>query len=424
MVLRRAEAHYQQRENLYLKDPNAQLWMGRFMREESEAAALKEVLDSDHAPASRTFFVSRPALVGDHKIHVAISVDAAALARVPRLGPPATPQPYLVYSIIEAILFALLEQAQRDLYMPNPSGAGPSDLGRLPYDTPEISVYAISTMVRAALVRAGHTLAGAGTNAKFNALSSLLYEGRSPAGRLLIAPHNHAALDVALRFEEPVRLAEARHVRKLLEASGPAYALLMDHSHVYGLGAVVAGTELETEEIFTIAIRKGGVWQLEHGSSVLFTVRDNQPHLPTPQIDAARIRAAIAANIPNADAETLVTLARAAGEHRHGAMLIISSDAEAEAKRLAPQAMKTQPILLKSKLLDQLTNMDGGVLVDGKGNCHAVGVILDGLACDGSDPVRGSRFNNAARYIGSTIPSAVVLSYSSDGDVTIFSVLE
>ncbi|MEU8034000.1 hypothetical protein AB0C13_36285, partial [Streptomyces sp. NPDC049099] len=143
------------------------------------------------------------------------------------------------------------------------------------------------------------------------------------------------------------------------------------------------------------------------------------PSLPAPTIDLARLRETITSNLPGAKVGTLVDLATAASQHRHGAMLIISSAAETEAQRLAPQATQIQPFPLDPKLLDHLTNMDGGVLVDPQGRCYAIGVILDGAARENGDPARGSRLNNAIRYLSSGAPSAVVLCYSSDGDITI-----
>jgi hypothetical protein len=71
--------------------------------------------------------------------------------------------------------------------------------------------------------------------------------------------------------------------------------------------------------------------------------------------------------------------------------------------------------------LDHLTNMDGGVLVDPQGRCHAIAVILDGLAGKKiGTPARGSRYNNSVRYLaGKNVPPTIVLCYSSDGDIKI-----
>jgi hypothetical protein len=123
--------------------------------------------------------------------------------------------------------------------------------------------------------------------------------------------------------------------------------------------------------------------------------------------------------LPGADQPRLMMLAEAAGQHQHGAMLVISSDAREEAEWLAPQAWVVEPVMLEPELLRQITSMDGGVLIDAKGYCHAIGVILDGKACGAEDPARGSRFNNAIRYIESGAPSAIVVVYSADGGIDI-----
>ena len=119
-----------------------------------------------------------------------------------------------------------------------------------------------------------------------------------------------------------------------------------------------------------------------------------------------------------------MSLANAASKNRHGAMLIISSSAAAEAIRLAPQATQTIPSHLMPQAMEQLTNMDGGVLADPQGHCHAIGIILDGTAKGNGDPARGSRYNNAVRYLDSDPPPAVVLCCSSDGDITILPALK
>ncbi|MFF7888705.1 hypothetical protein ACH40F_47960 [Streptomyces sp. NPDC020794] len=417
-VPERAKIHYGQREKTYDEAPHVEAWFGEKDREWAEAEAIKEVLDAHVASVGRTFFVSGPARVGGDKIHVALSVDSSALEQVPGLGQLDGQQRFLVTSIVEAIIVELLKQAQRDLYLPGAGLLEANPLGRLPSGASEVWVYAIRLMLRTALVRARHFF-GDELDSPLKGFTSLLYEGRPSSGRLIIAPRDHSALALALRFETPIPLSNKRYVRKVLEASGSDFGLLIDGVNVYGLGSVAGASDLSGEEIFDISINKGGSWQLEHAGTVLFSVRDDLPSLPTPTFDLARLHEAIADTLPGAEVETLANLAAAAGQHRHGAMLIISADAEAEAKRLAPQATRTQPFPLDPKLLDQLTNMDGGVLLDPQGRCHAIGVILDGAARENGDPARGSRLNNAVRYLSSGVPPAVVLCYSSDGDITI-----
>jgi hypothetical protein len=206
---------------------------------------------------------------------------------------------------------------------------------------------------------------------------------------------------VELRFAQPVPLSDQRHPRKLLESTGPEVALLMRDRDVYGLGTLTSGNDPPRERIFEITIGSSGTWHLAHAGTVLLTVRDTLPKLPKSLLDILLLKDTITRVLPGADLDTFVNLASAASQNRHGAMLIISSSAEAEAGRLAPQATRTTPDQLAPQTLEQLTGMDGGVLIDPQGHCHAIGVILDGAASQNGDPSRGSRYNNAVRYIDS-----------------------
>ena len=80
-------------------------------------------------------------------------------------------------------------------------------------------------------------------------------------------------------------------------------------------------------------------------------------------------------------------------------MLIIAEDAAQETARLKRQGTAITPAPLSTALLQHATNIDGTILVDPSGVCHAIGVILDGEANDECTPVRGARYNSAVRYV-------------------------
>ena len=80
-------------------------------------------------------------------------------------------------------------------------------------------------------------------------------------------------------------------------------------------------------------------------------------------------------------------------------MLMISADAAGEAERLQQQATKIEPTQLEDGLLRRVTRIDGAVLVDLEGRCHAIGVILDGPVSPRCTPSRGARYNSAIRYV-------------------------
>lgn len=389
------------------------------LRDDMRAIAIKEALERHPGSAGRTFFVSRSAPHDDHEVHIIVSVDSTALDAVPRLSFPADPRSPLVPSIIDAIILELLDDRRWELHIPN---AGHVGVGRFDYDAPDILLRAVRRMVGTTLRIAGHYY-GSQTVLQVQGFASLLYEGRSNAGRLIIAPDNDPAVTVEVRFPKPVSLSDRRHVRKLLESSGRDVAVLMNAREVYGLGTVASDYDPTRETIFQIIVGRSGTWRLAHASMDLVLIEDTLPKLPMPMLDIAELRDTIVRTLTDPDIGTLEELAIAAGRHRHGAMLIISDEAAAEAARLAPQAMCAEPGRLSPRALEDLTNMDGGVLIDPQGRCHATGVILDGTADQNGDPSRGSRYNNGIRYLGSG-KRAVMLCYSSDGDTTILPALK
>lgn len=101
----------------------------------------------------------------------------------------------------------------------------------------------------------------------------------------------------------------------------------------------------------------------------------------------------------------------------------MSVDAAGEARRLQPQSTRIAPTALTPQLVASATSIDGGLLLDPGGRCHAIGVILDGTARNVGDPARGSRYNSAIRYLDSAPPPCIILIVSADGMVELLPAL-
>jgi hypothetical protein len=71
-------------------------------------------------------------------------------------------------------------------------------------------------------------------------------------------------------------------------------------------------------------------------------------------------------------------------------MIIYVTDAATEATRLSRQGMLVTPVLLNDELLASFSKIDGSILCDPDGVCHAIGVILDGAANENCVPLWGS----------------------------------
>ncbi|ARP71758.1 hypothetical protein LK07_20615 [Streptomyces pluripotens] len=382
------------------------------LRDRMRARALEEAFEAMPREQGRRFFSSGSIRVGDYEVHTVISVDKAAIKNVPQIKTEERDRFHVHQSLVHAVIREIFRRSVRALYIPGDGSA------YLPESGDEIVRSATESMVRSMLYCAGFWFGGE-NHLLMSGLSALPYEGRPGAGRLIIAQQDDPAIEVFLRLKHPVKMRNVPAVRKLLEASGSQSDLLSDGESVYGLGVVKPDYDADSETVFSVSFTARGVWEFSHADEALLIVRDGIPRLPTLVLDEEYLEDLVSRFFPEADQDALREAAQAAGNHRHGAMLIISGDAAAEAERLSPQAWSIEPTRLTSQLLTQLTDMDGAMLVDLQGRCHAIGVILDGTAHSRGDPARGSRFNNAIRYLDSERPPAIVIVYSSDGVINI-----
>jgi hypothetical protein len=162
------------------------------------------------------------------------------------------------------------------------------------------------------------------------------------------------------------------------------------------------------------------------GRLTLMKTEFGQARLPEEPIAQPRFYDSFLRRFPGsgeADAYRMWCLLKIMSEGQHGSMVMIATDAAAEAARLSRQAMVIQPTLMTPELLRQATKIDGTILVDPFGVCHAVGVILDGVANERCTPSRGSRYNSAVRYVYSSASSRMALVQSADGTTDIVPLL-
>lgn len=110
----------------------------------------------------------------------------------------------------------------------------------------------------------------------------------------------------------------------------------------------------------------------------------------------------------------------------HGTTLIITSDAKNEVLRLCSKnrGYQIEEIELdkQSSLVNNITAIDGAIMMDEHGNCFGIGVILDGKCIVSGNQARGARYNSAYNYIaimGKNKKSAIALVISEDRTVDV-----
>ena len=255
-----------------------------------------------------------------------------------------------------------------------------------------------------------------------NAISTLKYEGKEGVGRLVFARPDHPAIRTDLELVSPVPLRDYGAVRKLLQLATADQCLLCDSEAIYGVGAVLDSYDPDDENLFVIRFTKNFMWDLFHAGEPMLYMRYGEPSACIPGFPSERFLrdlARVFVGITQSQSERLCALAHTVAALPHGAMLVVSSTAPAEAERLANQATRICPVPMTKSMIPRTTSIDGAVLVDLDGICHGIGVILDGAAHRRCSSSRGARYNSAVRYAYGRTDCMVVVK-SEDGMVNLF----
>jgi hypothetical protein len=251
-----------------------------------------------------------------------------------------------------------------------------------------------------------------------NVISSLRYEGAEASGGFLFAPANAQGIDIRVHLKRPVPLRNYRLARKMVEMS--AHDLLCVCHNTEEIGGLGSLRVSDSKEVFRVAFTGHYKWDLYYNDELVMKAVFGEPQLPSMRLKEDIFRSnlqRIFLDVRQNASERLWHIVEAAIEQRHGTMIVVSQIAAEEANRLKKQSLGIEPIELTPALVLRLSGIDGAILIDSNGICHAVGVILDGKATDEGDPSRGARYNSAIRYIASTQSPTICLVVSEDGHV-------
>lgn len=382
------------------------------------AEAIRDALASSPEGSGLTFFVGSSTLVdGAYEVHPIVAVPTARWESKPALSRLRVDRYTVVPSFQHALMRELLSAATADLSRSTP----PEEFSFQWSDRSELIRKAARAFVQSVSVFSGYEFQSELTVA-LDEISAQPYEGRAGSGGLLLASTANPHVDMLLEFVKSIRVSETRSMRKALEMADPQHYLLCDGEKVVGLARLRGTYESVDENAFVFNVMSRGVWELSHDQVPLLRVSNTRPALPQPRLDAQHFKSVAGRLFPEiseGEADVLWGLAEAAAAASHGTMLVVHRNARQEAARLTPQAQQVRPQLLDSRVLAAVTSIDGAVLVDPTGRCHAVGVILDGHASGKGDSSRGARFNSAVRYHETQSDNCLVIIVSEDGMINL-----
>ena len=383
--------------------------------------AIQKIIDRDALYSNLLTYVSYPIEKEGYSIFVILQLTKSAYESHYRLTKDKFMDRYSIsVSLINSIIAKFLEVSSCELYVPD-AGAG---LEFSKYEGVEIIKSAGNSFMYTVSSK-GNSLYGLhGLFEACNIISSLKYEGEEGFGGLVIAPKDHQNIRMTLILENPIRLSDHRKTRKFLELADDKHYLISDSVLIYGIGQITGNYNPIHENLFVIKFTRHYQWEVSHAENCMMKVAYNQPFLPENKINRDKFFSDLSRTFKNIKKKAIDTLweivLEAVKQHR-GTLILISSGAEKEAIRLSSQCFIIEPVKLDDILTRKLTSIDGAVLLSPDGICHAIGVILDGMATSKGDSARGARFNSAIRYYEATKNQydSIMVIISEDGMVDI-----
>jgi len=383
-------------------------------------AAVQETLHEldEHSPHQH--FSSWPVRVGAYHIITILQMERKPLRAYPSLRPDRyyTNGRPLATSLVEGALFRFNEECVKSLNEPEP-GAG---LLFRPRETDELLRAAGKSLLDTPVQALGADPAVAVLFYTLNTISSLRYEGGAGVGRMLLARRGHPNLEEVFALTCPTEMSDYRAVRKLLEMASADVHLLADGEKVYALGRQVGHYDASREDLFVIHFVTHYTWEFEHAGQVLMRARYGLPTLPRPRLNRARFKRDLKRTFDMINPEKgrrLWDVVIEASKQPKGTLLVITTEALAEADRLKLQCTLIEPVPITPLITQLITAIDGAVLLDPDGYCYSIGVILDGKASGHGTSTRGARYNSAVRYVESSPYPCLVVVVSEDGMVDV-----
>ncbi|MDE2824571.1 MAG: diadenylate cyclase [Chloroflexota bacterium] len=379
---------------------------GLFLR--SRAKAIAEAIQESAKLENLTFFASSSAPLAGYDIHTCIGIPSETLESVPTFSNPRKDdyhRRHIEESFVQSIINTCLQRADRALYLPYP-GEGPSVLGNR-IDIVRGSATRFVEGVTFALTPLPTDLF------RFtNEVSSLTYERSGAKGHLVITNADNLANKLKVTLEKPVKLGEARIMRKMLELTNETTALLADGEAAYGLGECISAPD-----VARIVMDGHAKWSLSINNTTLMRVSYGHATLPKQILDKNLFRDIANRKLRTVNIERIWEVFQSAMDSNHGTTIVVSEDPISEVKRLGQEALAIKPEYLDHKEVARLGGIDGAIMLGADGRCYAFGVILDGLATATGDRARGARFNSSVRYQKTSKKGTIIIIISDDGTV-------
>lgn len=241
-----------------------------------------------------------------------------------------------------------------------------------------------------------------------NSLSFMTYEQKTLQGIILLGDFSdHEAL-IPLQPAIDFKAENLRQICKLLQIGQSGYAVWLDVTagRVTSLADCNALSEnipntpsvTKLEARGEIRFLNGKGWSLYKNDRVLLEYKNGRYYIPAAAYEEKNVIEKLKRYFGgNCSLDSIVSFTYGLN---HGAMVIITTEAEIEARRFVE---KDRGYKVKNWFNERLfwgyTCVDGALLLDPHGKCEAFGVIVDGETVVKGNSARGARYNSGRNYV-------------------------
>lgn len=400
--------------HLFYGDKSSMLDKRENIRLKSVRAAIEQALSRTDQKHGTYSFCGMPVRVGNFHVAPVLQAAQSQIDAFPRLSAPIKFQERTsTKGLVQALISHLLAEASDILGTKEPGrlfGIFDNDCSGVLRKAGKTLCDAVSLSLKDVMLQ--------GVFENMNKISELCYEGEAAKGTIIFSPKDLSGPSNNVLLRQPISLDTHKLARKLVEISDEHLGCICQGRE--GLIGLRTLSDFGEDSVFRAVFTGHYRWELYVGDTLLMNCAFGVPTVPQPRLtrdeffsNASRIFLGLTIEQGKALWGAII----AAMDQRHGTMLVVSDEAASESQRLGAQAIPIEPMRLSSALVERISGIDEAILVDRNCECHAFGVILDGIATSTGDPSRGARYNSACRYISSARPPAVCLVFSEDGYV-------
>lgn len=225
-----------------------------------------------------------------------------------------------------------------------------------------------------------------------------------PGNRLQFDPELDAS-----REDRQIKQKNLRTIRKMMEMAGKDHGLVIccENGKFYIDGVMRDPKEIEVPTIEFMGHLK---WKLRNKEGAIFTYYEGEFQIPAldgeGQDDDLEIKLVrLQKYIPELDKESVKEIVEELKGQGHGTSIVFMDQGTLDFEKERLGKHKRLYNMCAFSLLDYreevigISSIDGAILADVEGKCHAVGAILDGESSIEADAGRGARYNSVANYV-------------------------